>query len=274
MVVTDLDGTLLQNNRKISPRDYDTLLLLGRKSILRVIATGRSLYSSRGVLPDDLPIDCLLFSSGAGIVDWTAKKILMKYSLTPAEVRAVVEFLMKLGADFMVHEPIPDNHFFVYYRTGRFNPDFSRRCELYKEFASELDFTGFTYRSACQVLAIEPSGTGSVRIPRIARALHWLKVIRTTSPLDKRSIWVEIFPAGVSKAHAAGWICDRNALDRKKVLGIGNDYNDVDLLAWVGTGMLVGNAPADLKKQFRAVSSNDENGFSEAVHIWLKYSNL
>ena len=46
MVITDLDNTLLRNNRSIGKRDYTTLRRLGERKIIRVIATGRSGWRS------------------------------------------------------------------------------------------------------------------------------------------------------------------------------------------------------------------------------------
>lgn len=271
MVVTDLDGTLLQSNKKISNTDLHTLRFLGEKNILRVIATGRSLFSAQNVLPDDFPIDCLVFSSGAGIVEWSTKCMVKKHAMTVDEVKKTVRALMDLGADFMIHEPIPNNHFFVYYHTGRLNPDFLHRCEMYKEFANRQDFKDYKFHEACQVLAIEPYGNGKSDFTYFKELLSPLKVIQTTSPFDGRSTWIEIFPSGVSKALAAEWVGKRHGINRKGVLGVGNDYNDLDLLAWVQSGILVGNAPEELKRKFQTVSSNNENGFTEAVNNWLRY---
>ena len=76
MVVTDLDGTLLNDRRKVSREEYSTLLELGRREIPRVIATGRSLFSVSKVLPDDFPVDYLIFSSGAGCLEWKKRELL------------------------------------------------------------------------------------------------------------------------------------------------------------------------------------------------------
>ncbi len=45
MLITDLDGTLLGSNGSLTKQDQEALLCLGNKGIVRVIATGRSLYS-------------------------------------------------------------------------------------------------------------------------------------------------------------------------------------------------------------------------------------
>jgi HAD superfamily hydrolase (TIGR01484 family) len=265
IVVSDLDGTLLHAGSSVSRTDLDTLRVLGEKGIIRTIATGRSLYSARPVLPDDFPLDYLIFSSGAGIVDWKHKHLLHESSLTPAEVENAVEVLLEHAGDYMVHERIPDNHFFTYHRSRTDNPDFDRRWEIYREFATKADFNG-RYRAACQIVAIEPPETGGAVAEEVRRLLPGLKVIRTTSPLDRRSVWIEIFPRGVSKASAAEWICLRHGLGSRQALGIGNDYNDLDLLEWASAAVCVGDVPAELVRMFPTVGNRD--GFSEAVSLW------
>jgi hydroxymethylpyrimidine pyrophosphatase-like HAD family hydrolase len=295
LVVSDLDGTLLRRDHSVSPTDLETLVVLGSEPVLRVIATGRSLYSARNVLPDSFPIDYLIFSSGAGILDWRAKSLVQKHTLSANEVARAVSALKDLSADFMIHRPVPDNHYFVYYHSGRENPDFARRCDIYRDFAVPADYRDSFSGEACEVLAVEPpdadaaeslaasatelSGTSSGGLPgggrrdrglhtRLAERLDPLKIIRATSPIDGLSTWVEIFPHGVSKASAAEWIALREGLGRTKALALGNDYNDLDLLDWAPTRYVVANAPASMLERYPSVGHHDENAFTEAVMRW------
>jgi hydroxymethylpyrimidine pyrophosphatase-like HAD family hydrolase len=268
MVVSDLDGTLLQKDRTFSRTDIKTLQRLGAEGVLRVIATGRSLYSARSIVPDDFPIDYLIISSGAGIVNWETKAIVCMYSLFPAEVKGAASVLMESGADFMIHEPIPNNHFFFYHSSGKHNPDFYSRIELYRDFVKTPRPDDPVYGEACQILAVEPWSENGTRYGFYAKKLTPLNVIRTTSPIDHRSTWIEIFPAQVSKARASDTIGRMHGIDCTCVLAVGNDYNDIELLSWARKGVVVENAPGDMKSAFDTVRSNDEAGFTEAVELY------
>jgi hydroxymethylpyrimidine pyrophosphatase-like HAD family hydrolase len=90
-------------------------------------------------------------------------------------------------------------------------------------------------------------------------------VIRSTSPLDGKSIWIEIFPKTVSKGLAAAWLCQRLGCDPANVIGIGNDYNDIDLLNWTQHSFVVENAPYELKQKFQITESNVNSGFTKVV---------
>ncbi|HDL63807.1 MAG TPA: HAD-IIB family hydrolase [Proteobacteria bacterium] len=268
MVFTDLDRTLLRDDRTISESDYTSMLRLGQLGIIRVIATGRSPYSVRKVIPESFPIDYIIFSSGAGIYDWRSQKIIRRHHLSSRQVAQAIEILLERNTDFMVHAPIPENHRFYFHGDGEDNSDFHQRIKLYRKHALPLLLPA-TINKSCQIIAIFP-GTCYREYLKIMDCLTGVNVIRTTSPLDHRSHWMEIVPEEVSKALAAAWLAEDLNIPRENTMGIGNDYNDEALLEWTGTSFMVANGPAELKEKFRCVSSNQENGFSEAVNAELE----
>ena len=264
MIVTDLDGTLLNSDGIVDKTNFETLEYLGKNGVVRVIATGRSPYSIGKVIPDNFPVDYIVFSSGAGIIRWGDKQIIHQRHLTQTETQNVINELLVLCVDFMVHEPIPHNHCFLYHTNSNNNADFFRRIELYNAYCRPyipgIDFPSGT----TQLLAVLPNNPTlfnslSIKFPE-------LKVIRTTSPLDGDSIWMEIFPQDVSKAYGINWLCSHEIhCDIKEVVSIGNDFNDIDMLELTDISYVVANAPTELKDCFRVVPSNDESGFSVAV---------
>jgi HAD superfamily hydrolase (TIGR01484 family) len=269
MVVTDLDGTLLHHGSSISALDRGTLERLGVLGVLRVIATGRSRFSAYKVLRPELPIDYLIFSSGAGIIDWRTQHIVQKHVMHASEVQSAATLLLNMGHDFMIHDPIPNNHRFHYFGTGENNPDFIRRLDYYRDFALMGNPSNFMFRDACQILSVVPDGVATSAYRTIARKLYGLTVIRTTSPIDAASTWIEIFPPAVSKSQAAEWIRGKVGLAESKMLAVGNDYNDLDLLTWAPHRYVVGNAVEELRKRFQPVSPSSESGFTEAVQRWM-----
>ncbi len=264
MVVTDLDGTLLNSDRRVSTQDRMTLEALHRDNILRVIATGRSLYSFNKVIPLDFPIDYLIFSSGAGIMHWQKQQMLRKQSLHRDTFLPIVQWFQEQQFDFMIQHAIPDNHCFFFHGKGEDNPDFHRRIKIYSEHAEPLNGELPSMTEACQLVAIFRKD--DLRWHKIAAAVPDLTVIRATSPLDHSSTWIEIFPKTVSKSQSAQWICDNFQTGTPLTLAIGNDYNDLDLLHWADHARVANNAPAAIKSQFPVVRSNNHDGFTHAVH--------
>ncbi len=264
MVVTDLDGTLLDASARLGGANRQALERLGETGSLRVIATGRSLHSAERVLDADFPIDYLVFSSGAGILDWRSRALLVAHEMQGADAEGTLELLLGMGLAFMVHHGVPDNHHFYFHRVDGDNPDFDRRCERYSDFAAPLRGRILDQMQVSQFLAIEAPGSDS-KYDTLVTALEHLNVVLTTSPLDHRSRWIEIFPPAASKSQASEWLRERHAVAHHDVLAVGNDYNDRDLLEWSHHSYVVANAAASLKARYQVVASNDEQGFAEAV---------
>ena len=269
LFVCDFDGTLLRSDRSFSPADLDGLKRLGELGIIRVIATGRSIYSINTVDISELPVDFIVFSSGAGIIQHPTGRIIRKVSLQSHEVSRAINILKDNHLDFMVHHPIPDNHAFSYFEVNPDNEDFKRRIALYRQFARPLDETGDGFGPATQLLAIVPPAANLQVLEIVREELPDFNVIQTTSPLDAQSTWIEIFPANVSKSLAVAWLKGELGLNSDQTLSIGNDYNDLDLLEWAATSYVVQNAPQDLKERFAVVASHNDSGVSEAVERWL-----
>ncbi len=270
IVITDLDKTLLNDEHIISDRNMETLKWLGKKKIKRVISTGRSLFSAKKAIADNLPIDYLIFSSGAGIIDWHTKEIIFSQSLQKEVVSAISDYLVNNKFDFMVHEPIPENHKFTYHHSGNENPDFMSRYFLYKDFAFPLHHKNNDYQDSCQILVVIPQNLQLFEKVSNNLSTHEIKIIRTTSPLDGNYIWVEIFPQNISKGHSAEWLCEKLGINQTNTMGIGNDYNDIDLLDWTANSFIVANAPDDLKSRYKVCKSNFNNGFTDAVLAIIK----
>jgi len=266
MAVSDLDGTLTRTDRTLNRLDRETFAALGEKGTVRVIATGRTVYSTRQVVPADYPIDYLIFSSGAGIMNWRTSEILRTHHLVAEQIVAVETLLRSWGLDYMLHDPIPETHRFRYRASGRENADFRHRCEKHAALCSEWN-PDHAPECATQFVVVEPPESGEALHARLLRELSAFSVIRATSPLDGKSTWVEIFPRSVAKSLACAWVAEREGVLAAGVLAVGNDYNDLDLLRWAKTRFVVANAPEPLRNEFPVVPSSDENGFAVAVRL-------
>lgn len=268
MIFTDLDGTLLDDESKVSPKNYQTLLNLQKTDIPVVAATGRSIYSTKLVLADDFPIDYLAFSNGAGVMNWKTKEILMENHLTAKQMEKIANLLISLDIDFSMHDTIPNNHHFAYWQSKNTNGDFLQRVTRFAGYGREFDLKN-GFKSGNTVLAIIENSPELFE--KVEKNLPDLEVIRTTSPIDNSSIWIEIFPVGVSKGSAGKWLCSYLNYPESKCTSIGNDYNDVHMLDWTDLSFVVDNAPSELKERYPVVAANTADGFSCAVEAYLKH---
>jgi hypothetical protein len=269
-VFLDLDGTLLNDDHKISQTNYDQLTSLSNQNILRVVATGRSMYSVHKVLPENFPIDYCIFSTGGGILDWQQKKIIKKYDFKEPDIINISNYLIEQDLDFMLHLSIPNNHKYYFRKSSTrvINKDFENRCELYDGHVDSLDMKNLP-KTCAQFLVISEKQKDVKLFEKIKHKFSQHKVILTTSSIDKSSTWIEIFPKQVSKGLAGKFLIENFNIFQKNTMAIGNDYNDIDLLDWADASFVVENAPIDLKEKYINVPSNNNDGFNYSVESWL-----
>jgi hydroxymethylpyrimidine pyrophosphatase-like HAD family hydrolase len=218
----------------------------------------------------DLPVDYIIFTTGAGVVTQPEGKLVYQVNLTSDMIVQTLDFFQKSGFDFMLHDPVPDNHKFYYRRAIDSNTDFESRLERYRPFGSPIEAradAGCT--EASQFLAVIPENAADGVVAEVREALSGLSVIQTTSPLDHRSTWIELFHPDVCKSRTAAWLASEIDVDPKDTMAVGNDYNDADLLAWAAESFVVENAPPDLRARFQTVASHNDCGVAEAIERWL-----
>lgn len=268
ILFSDFDGTITDDKEEINQDIIKEFQLLAEKGIVRVIASGRSLYSAKQVLAKEFPIDYLIFSSGAGIYDWKKQEVIYRAELSEKDSQLIGDTLFQESADFMIHRMIPDNHIFDYYFHHSDNHDFFRRLSLYQPFASLIDKDHFEYKACTQFLVIDQFHGHLIQ--RLKKHLKDFSIILATSPLDHQSLWIEIFNKKVSKSLSAQYLCKYLNISPQNSMAIGNDLNDEDLLEWADHSFIVKNAHQDLHGKHRHVASCSDQGILEAIEIWLK----
>lgn len=90
-------------------------------------------------------------------------------------------------------------------------------------------------------------------------------ILRTEYPLRDLTI-VDVLSRGCSKGHAvARWAAHRG-ISRDQVMAIGDNYNDVEMLAFAGHPFIMGNACDDLKARGWPVTlTSDDCGVAAAI---------
>lgn len=261
MVAVDLDGTLLRDDKTISSSDLAALGALGIRNIIRVAATGRSLHKVYEVLEKNTPFDYIVFSSGSGIFDWNTGETLTHEAFTPELVGSLFQLLLTHNLNFVAFQPIPENNRFHYYAGGKPCDEFKAYLERHHNDGQPLDVNQLPVKAG-QFMCIMPYDEVEFdRLRSLILEQCWpVKIIRTTSPVNSRYIWMEIFPESVSKGHGLLWLCRKYGFSASMILALGNDFNDLDMLEFSGHPWLVANSCEALKARFATLeSTNNES---------------
>lgn len=263
LVAFDLDGTLLNDNWQVSEVDMNTLIKLGQKKVIRVAATGRNLLSIKRVLSSYFPIDYVVFSSGAGVIDWTTKELLVKHSINQAQITQIISAFIELNISFTINLPVPNSHNMLLHIQDENSHDLRNYTNFYKGYVSKFNALNIP-KAATQVIGL--LNHNKKLFYELHKRFTGLKLILTTSPVNHKSLWVEVFNKNVSKAKGIQWVQERHNLKLENTFSIGNDYNDIDMLNYTNYSFVVNNAPTDLLSAYTNSISNNESAFSFAIN--------
>ncbi len=99
-----------------------------------------------------------------------------------------------------------------------------------------------------------------------------ITILRTEYP-GRDLLIVDILNTGCSKGHALERWANYRGIPREQVMAIGDNYNDVEMLAFAGRPFIMGNAPAELLSRGWTVTlPNDQNGVAAAIEQVLGVS--
>lgn len=271
---TDLDGTLRDPATGIHPDNLAALEEAGRRGVVRVVVTGRSLYHARKVLPPETPIDWLVFASGAGHLRWPDGEQDSCPGWSGPLLEETLRRVEALPLSYSVHEAAPHSHRFLYRQRPDDATDFARRLERNAGHGRPLD--GLDVAAAfpggvSQLLVFAPARSDWAE--RLAAEHGELRVLHSTSPLDDRSTWIELQPRQVCKsAGVARLLHGGLGIPATEVGALGNDHNDGDLLDWAGRAAVVANAPEALRRRHPVVPECASGGAAVALRGWLESS--
>lgn len=255
LVALDIDGTLVDPENNFSPAVESAVQAVLAAGAHVVLSTGRGLTATRPVAERlGLPKPYLVCSNGAVSVRLHPEpELLDVVRFDPAPVlRLLLERMPdvlvaveELGVGYRVNKPFPQGEL-----TGQIV------VEPLRLLVSQ---------PATRVILREPAGDADRFLEMIDRVgLHGV------SYYIGYTAWLDIAPDGVSKATALAKIARRLGVEQADVLAIGDGQNDLEMLAWAGRGVAMGNALPNVQEVADAVTkSRVDDGVAVELARWF-----
>jgi hydroxymethylpyrimidine pyrophosphatase-like HAD family hydrolase len=253
---TDFDGTIKPLNGDISREDFVALDAIGANGSLRVVATGRSIRTFERDWQKDLHIDYLISSAGLAVSKFGKgghEKILETYSFTQEDSALAVKIAIDLNIGFTFCFPPPKAHAFYYKLPTTFDPPPSFIAMINQSDREPTPWKGEMEFALGQVLLIAEPSLMREKAELFKKAMPWISFVFTTSPYGDGTLWLEVYPPGISKGQSAARLAKSLGISAKDSVALGNDYNDTDLLNWAGTSYISSSGPKDMLNSYKTM---------------------
>ncbi|HBR57674.1 MAG TPA: hypothetical protein DEA22_09420 [Blastocatellia bacterium] len=281
LLALDLDGTVLNSRGEIPEANRIAIREAERCGVLVTIATGRRFRDARPI-GQQLDLNAPLITHNGALLKFASTMETVSFSLLQSEVSAEIirvgrEFggdallsVDPLGIGVMYYDNISDDNFplrkYVAWAEALHGEDLGsavRRVPSLLEILPENDVIHIAFSGGCGPMA----DLSSVLDQELGDSV---KILSTVYPKTDFTL-LDILPQGSSKASGLEKLAELNGLTREEIMAIGDNFNDVDMLEYAGTPVIMGNADSALlgRDGFYPTAGCDENGVAEAIRRFI-----
>lgn len=260
LLVLDVDGTLLNDEREISKRTLAALLKVQQMGVRIVLASGRPTY---GLMPLAKTLELgnyggfVLSYNGRQIIKAQNGEILFERRINPEMLPYLEKKARKNGfAIFTYHDDTlitdsPDNEYIK-------NEALLNNLKIIREdeFSTAIDF------APCKCMLVSDKEKALIGLEQ-----HWEKRLAgTLDAFRSEPYFLEVVPCGVNKANTLGALLEHLGVTREEVIAVGDGVCDVTMLQLAGMGVAMGHSQDSVKVCADYVTaSNEEDGVALAV---------
>ncbi|NNE97288.1 MAG: HAD family phosphatase [Acidimicrobiales bacterium] len=260
MIVSDLDGTLLNDRTVVSERTMSVLRDAAAQGVIIVAATGRSIHSALDLLRPVGVVSWALCSNGATRFH-LAEERLDHHRLIPSfevdsfltRVRAEYE---EVGVAWETQTALRWDRLYQTHR-DRLVPRPKRQEGHIAEFPAGSDLV--------KLLVTHPDTTHDEWLHALT-PLVGDSMVASTSGTD----FVEITHSSATKGQALADLCRELGIEAESVAAFGDQTNDIDMLEWAGWSYAMENAHPRVKRTAaQEAPHHAEDGVAQVISALL-----
>lgn len=241
LYISDLDGTLLDRNQRLSNRTREVLNRLMDQGLAFTVSTARSPVSALPILKElDLQLPLILMN-GVMIYQPQDSRLLDLRALTEATARAAIEVFESHGRAPYVYT-YDDGLHLQYKKIHRAESEafFHMRREGYRSIGS---CSAFSFDRP--VIYINLSEEEQIIRPIFEQVKELAGVNCAFYPDNYENLWfLEVFSGQADKGSSAKRL--QKILSAEKMVAFGDNYNDLPMLRTADIGIAVAGAPAEV----------------------------
>ncbi len=263
VLVLDLDGTLTNSKKEITPRTLDALFEVQRRGVKVVLASGRPTY---GVAPvaDKLCLNqfggYILSYNGGEIVNWQTKEVIYENSLDPVMIPYLYwcakknDFAIVTYHNEYVLTERPDDEYVL--KEALLNV---MTVKPVKHYLYAIDFP----ITKCLIVG-EPSRL-IVLEKEMYDSLKGRMGVYRSEPY-----FLELVPKGIDKAASLEVLLRKIGLTADVMIACGDGFNDISMIKYAGLGVAMANAQQEVRDNADFITgSNDEDGIVKVIEKFM-----
>ncbi|WP_381414833.1 Cof-type HAD-IIB family hydrolase [Spiroplasma endosymbiont of Anurida maritima] len=263
MIITDIDGTLINSDRKIPQINIEAIKKAQDLGIIVTVATGR-VAASLNYFANEININCkyVIGGNGGSVLNFKTNEYLLNEISTLEDTRKVVKFLKEYKRPFYF---APEEENIAYLSSQQ---QIDRDTFMFKDFKGEVKVFDYTKDILMRKVVIDCESEEEHNDVR-----RFVSTIPTLRAEVSGYGYIEILPKNVNKWNGimhtltALKLNDNIHIDPEEVLCFGDQMNDYEMIKESSHGYAMKNGNKDLLKVANGVTkyTNDEGGVGRHI---------
>ncbi len=265
IIVLDLDGTLTNRDKIITPKTKKCLMEIQKRGKKIVLASGRP---TPGVLPLARELELekygsfILSFNGGRITDCKTGEIIFSRSLPKEANQKIISLAKEEQVGVVTYDEAGTKIF-----TNQSDSPYAKLeagingMEMIQvdDLASKIDYPVPKY------LMIEDGDYLAMVEPRVKAAMG-----KNFSVYRSEPYFLEILPRGIDKAQSLERLLSHIGLKREQMIACGDGYNDLTMIQYAGLGVAMENAVLPVRKAADFITySNNNDGVAHVVEKFM-----
>jgi Cof subfamily protein (haloacid dehalogenase superfamily) len=272
LLAVDIDGTLLDSTGRLPDAHHAALADAAAAGIEVALATGRSFHFTRPVA-ERLALPLTLIVNNGAVVKNEAGTTAMRHLLAREVARRILAETQAFEDSVAIVFDRPDERQVVFERMDWSHPQRRGYYEKNKAFIAEAPapLAAMLTEDPIQVMfngSVEPMRALVDALRTSARSADYSVAITEYARRDFSLI--DVNAPGCSKGATVARWAGRRGLTRDEVMAVGDNLNDVEMLDFAGTAVVMGNATDAIKQRgYLRTGTNDEEGLARAIERYV-----
>jgi Cof subfamily protein (haloacid dehalogenase superfamily) len=254
LLVTDVDGTLLDNNSEIPELNKQALIDCKKQNIDIILATGKSIGA---VIPIIRTLDLKLPQitlNGAVVVD-RSSNVINAVKIEPSHFYSVIKTIKTRGYNPLI--ALPDGTIFY--------EKYDRTLEVFKDINEPIFKTEHIekadYADNCVSISVAIREDDPLDSYLRAKFSDVLQIVRSGE------YFFDILHNDATKGNALGFICNIYGIKKNEIAVFGDSYNDLSMFDHAGLRIAVRNSyPEVIKRADYITEENFNSGLGKAIY--------
>lgn len=281
LLALDLDGTTLNSRGEVTDETRTAIRSAEEAGVLVTIATGRRFRDAQPV-GIELGLNSPLVTHNGALLKYAETRETVAYSLLSVETSLEIVRAGKLaGGDALVSTDPRGDGTLLYDRVSQDNLPLQKYIRWSRALHGEHDRASVVHVELLEDVihvheTVHISFSGScASMSELESSLRHefgdrVTILATVYPRTDFTL-LDILPPDASKGHGVAKLAEINNLSPGEVMAIGDNFNDLEMLEYAGTAVVMGNADPSLLvgREFYTTLSNDESGVAAAINKFI-----